>query len=1450
MSTCCKTANLLRRDGTSQPQRFPLALGEGYVKIDERSPADILNFIHALAQEFNYYGGDHLVDGDWVEFFGEDVSFVLAQTLMADMAAYRAHFSTLLAQAEQELDANGAVASTFDCLEQTFQSFLLLPPAQALEPLPALVSRWISLLPDAGLYTGSTVFSFKDLLLDGRQRLLPVARKLQVAHEESATHATSGDASHWTDLESIGWELSSISDAGGYLSTSPEVAEVERVLELLRAGFDTFAVTLERFQVQIPTYLLQSLEKFPWHNPQNALFLAFMRIFGHAQDHINSLKGKHLLYEYMDVLRFAKRALTPDQAVVIVQLRKGIDRYRLTAGTRMKAGKDVDGKPMTYAVDQETVVNLALIHALKNVYVERATENGPILGVYASPIANSADGLGAVLPGNDPKWNLFGEAQLAKLPDDRTMPDARLGFAIASPLFLMKEGERTIDATFMVDVNLLPTLPSRDHSPWERLALNMRVAFTAEYTAPKGWARARIMAVQIIDNPTKIQQYRLEPAVVDVNVVAVNIKVVLDEGDPPCVVYSEKVHQEGLGTPWPVLKLSLQGQSDDYSSLPIPLTAFDSTVGVPGESFTLFEGNVYYNPTPVILPSFSNPSGNPGTQYAVGALTLLEDFDAFWTLYPSAGPYGEVTDYAVGDYVVFNGGIYQATEAITQSTVDGRNQNPDAYPQRWARAFRTHLYESLYRWYPEQLFLKVGVKGAYGLLYENDFGKLKGEKPFPPFGGSPVIGSRMYIGSQEIFGKHLDELTIEIVWQDPPDHLGRHYVKYEGVVTALSTGTTDHVCGADCICCVPVSYEAEAPNETMSNLRQGPGEAEAAESPWGLPDVEMIDAQLEQYQACYAVCPTHTLLGNSAWKADIHFLYDGLWEYLDRQPLFYQDANGNGARQRHTLYFPAVKFAAFERDLNLGEHSRLESNTPRGFIRLELATPVIAFGHKYYRDLYVDAVQAAIANRPYPLTSVDAPNEPYTPIIKEIRLHYVSKASMDFRAGNAFEENYQRRVDQYFHLHPFGHTEEHAHLRGGSNVPMLPQYTEEGSLFIGIEGLSTPSTLSVLYQLAEGSGDSDIEIIPPVWSVLRDNRWTHLQRRDMLLDTTDDLITSGVIQYGFDGAFQAGSTLLDRNLHWLRVMVTRRTPAYMKAIDIIAQAVLVSFQDQGNNPAHLAKALPAETIVALQESAPSVKKISQPYGSQGGKLPEEGNTFLTRVSERLRHKQRSINVWDYERMVLEEFPSIYKVKCLNHTEFKAPHTMQKDWEISPGHVTVVCIPDLRNLNAVNPFEPKASIRTIRQVEKFLLRHVSSWVHLKVKNPLYEVIRVNCLVGFIPGKDPGFYTRQLESDLQRFLSPWAFDHEREIVFGGKIHHSQIIHFLEQQDYVDFIVKFSMDHIVDGNVRADVLEAVATTGRSILVSALTHAITSVKPDCALCIPGDPPEVDTGCCTHQDQ
>jgi hypothetical protein len=291
-------------------------------------------------------------------------------------------------------------------------------------------------------------------------------------------------------------------------------------------------------------------------------------------------------------------------------------------------------------------------------------------------------------------------------------------------------------------------------------------------------------------------------------------------------------------------------------------------------------------------------------------------------------------------------------------------------------------------------------------------------------------------------------------------------------------------------------------------------------------------------------------------------------------------------------------------------------------------------------------------------------------------------------------------------------------------------------------------------------------------------------------------------------------------------------------IAIHPQAVQSVFENQENDPTRLAHPLEGIVIAQLQERVSEIKKVIQPYPSFGGRAQESNAAFYGRVSERLRHKQRAITMWDYEHLVLEAFPEVYKVRCIPHAKADTtllPNKLLKS-EYAAGHVTLIVVPNLRNQNAYDPLKPALSQAKLGEIKAFLTQFASNFIEIAVHNPVYEPIYTTFEVKFRAGYDNVFYKKQLGTDIIRYLSPWIYDDGIELTFGGKIHRSAILNFVEKREYVDFVANFKLFHTVNlaeakkgvapNLVDVEVENAVASTSASVLIPA-TFKEGFIKP-----------------------
>lgn len=675
--------------------------------------------------------------------------------------------------------------------------------------------------------------------------------------------------------------------------------------------------------------------------------------------------------------------------------------------------------------------------------------------------------------------------------------------------------------------------------------------------------------------------------------------------------------------------------------------------------------------------------------------------------------------------------------------------------------------------------VRVDVSNVRSIILQNDETLLAAEKPFQPFGNIPVPGSTFYVGSNEVFQKKLSILSLNVTWH-------------------------------------------------------------------GLPDAGLYPEGFDSYYRRYVPAAQASARTNEAFTVDASILVKKAWQSLEdpfTQSNYTLFNNSNGSALTNTFKSISIDpdaLALIQREPGMTPVTEFGPDTIRGFMRLKLDP--IDFGHSIYQTSFA---QQAIWSTRNPVAKVgDAgvnalevglPPEPYTPTIKEIFIDYRSNQTLDLTRSSATEDktNYENRIDQFFHVSPFGVAENHPYVvKTSQNISLLPQFPDEGSLYIGITNMEAPQILSVLFKTADGSENPDLEKQEVEWSYMVNNEWFRFTSLQILSDTTNGLLKSGIVTFDIPKAITSDNTELPSGLSWLKAAVQKESGAVCDLIDIKAQAVVATFADNGNDPDHLRSALPADTIKDFVDGEAAIDKITQPYASFGGKVQEQSTDFYIRVSERLRHKQRAITIKDYELITLQQFSFVYKAKCLNHTSYISNTKIN---ELKPGHVSLVIISNLHNVNAVDPLQPKTSLVHLTEIHDYLVTLNPPCAELHVKNPVYEEILVDFHVKFLPGFDNGFYGKKLNEDIKQFLAPWAYE-SKDIVFGGRIHKTRILNFVEDLPYVDFVTCFTMDLVVPGEpnkpntVYSNVDEAITTTSASVLTSFPQHRILVLEnEDC---------------------
>ena len=321
-----------------------------------------------------------------------------------------------------------------------------------------------------------------------------------------------------------------------------------------------------------------------------------------------------------------------------------------------------------------------------------------------------------------------------------------------------------------------------------------------------------------------------------------------------------------------------------------------------------------------------------------------------------------------------------------------------------------------------------------------------------------------------------------------------------------------------------------------------------------------------------------------------------------------------------------------------------------------------------------------------------------------------------------------------------------------------------------------PQMLTLLFQMTADRRD-DLTGEPPAvqWSYLSRNTWTDLK---VLTDGTGGLQSSGVLALSLPPYDPAGNTVLSNDFQWLRAAVAEEPGRFPDTAGLWPHALVATWVDDGGGTAeHLLQPLPARTITGSVQDLGQIGAIDQPLESFGGRPPETEDTYGIRLSERLRHKDRGSLAWDYERLVLERFPTVWKTAVL------------PAWG-GPGHVVVVVVPGAESQQTQDPTVPRASSDLLHQIETYLEERISPFIRLRAANPQYVRVKVAAKVFFRDGE--GASLDRLNEDLIQYLSPWFYDAAREATDGRYAMEDDISEFVQNRPYVEALQEIGFEY----------------------------------------------------------
>ena len=1077
-----------------------------------------------------------------------------------------------------------------------------------------------------------------------------------------------------------------------------------------------------------------------------ALLFTFLKLLEHPQQQFKDLTERYLDFYYKDVLKLTNKTEVADQVNVIFELVPGVEEHLIAKETLLNAGVDSQDIDLHYQTDRDINVNQAQVASIKTLFVHKKEPN-EIENIYTNSVVDANEGEESELQLEKSFLTLgsYDKEENNTLIILNNTPII-IGFAVSSPVLFLPEGERTIILTFAATEDSLDKSAIQNLLDREVEPFDIYLSSGAEWIQLQSfnWGIGRFIG----EKPLKF--YNAQEISLDEENEIVSLIDEEEEFD------TENVGQILISHDGKIFNIiSLQ---DNKKNAKIERNLKDQTIE---ENFNNEHINLYRNSAIdyINLDSLQLKLSLDSTLPPILPLNLEELNEESDFVIPTTYPIAKILLKEV--YVPErNTPEEESSEADTTQIESSESETTD--PKKYI------CYEEFKSIELTKAHIHVKAENIQDIKIRNDNSVLDSKAAFELFGNTPKVGSGFYFSNQEVSEKKLETLTLRMEWIGLPDDFSEHYKAYSiflnGGNEVNCTEDNDHI----------NNKTFKVSLKLLNNKNW-----EDIEEPKCLFNEEEVVTLEQQANA------ENTAQQTSAEN---------------------RDGNGNKLSDSTELNYRFDDVDPYSPETSTSEIDAEDPFEYSRYFKLELEKP--DFGH----DLYPIVLNKIALSENGDVLKEEIAYPPYTPEVKTISLNYTSSVEIDLPSSPTQQES-----DKVFQIHPFGYYVDIQNSFGYADQYdpenpedkkyLLPQYENEGRLYIGLRNLKPPQNISILFQMIPGSGDKELEIPQIYWHYLNGNSWIKFEDKEIVYDSTSGLLNTGIIQLGVP-TLDPDQHILPNDLYWLRASVQKDALAIPETLDIKTQAVSATFLNQGNAADHFAKPLPANSIQGFVIPEAAIKIVKQPVTSFGGKPEEDDEKFITRVSERLRHKQRAITAWDYERLVLEEFSEIYKVKCITATEHKNP---------AAAKVTVVVIPDISNTTPL-PEEPKAPLYLLKQITDFLTKQTSAFVTMEVKNPEYIPMTCKMRVVFSGESNrEGEYINKLNEELKQFFAPWAYDQTVDIPLGRYIEESLVINFIAQREYVHYVDYFEFKDKIE--MQPD----------WILISAENHEIEAVaEPD----------------------
>lgn len=710
-----------------------------------------------------------------------------------------------------------------------------------------------------------------------------------------------------------------------------------------------------------------------------------------------------------------------------------------------------------------------------------------------------------------------------------------------------------------------------------------------------------------------------------------------------------------------------------------------------------------------------------------------------------------------------------------------------------------------------EMKIEVKVVDMETFQLYNDYGALNTKVAYPLFGPSPANGSNFIIGSNEIFSKPVDSLTMQLNWAALPPDFSNYYQTYNLYLNnQLKISKMP-----------PLSWW----QKIFGSKQKAPPAIEPETEPYNnscfVIDFQVLEEKNWTPLVFNTIAPTTTEYTTNS----------SLTTPLDEYSNLLFTADHGELTTLSTYTSTAIPLTACDPSLQ-NQPMKFTETSSAGFIKMELKGPVYGFGSAVYPSVVsaVTMYNSQILYNQEDVSFVDPAQLPFTPKLKSFSGTY--EASVQYLFDEKAEET--TMADIYpitvFLYTPFSNYLIYDNLNppaaqkyiiGDSTstenealgIPLYATYAYDGFLYLTVDSLVPASSFNIYFELS-AKYVYDHSIVTKVhYYCLATEGWIPLA---VLTDGTDNLTSSGIVSFDVPANITSESELMPKGNYWIAVVAND--------ISLVAATILlstngISVQRSASSTIDTVTNIAANTITQSKKPLPKISTIQQPFPSFGGKSAEDTNTMNWRVSNRLKTKDRAVTATDYVLLLKQEFKEIYDAVAL--------------YELAKQSTNVYVVKAVASWIEPGAFLPVLSMGDEKKIQLFLTQRASAFSMVKVWCPDFQSVTVYVIITVQSGYEFSSVQQQLIQALNIYLSPWIKDASEQVQIYEDLSDVQVANFIKTINGVASVERVSFKTwlydplITEAAANVSFQSIVEPLKKSALfVSSLFHQIT-LKP-----------------------